>query len=357
MQRKACNLKRIDQLCQTFPDCLAVFNKGHFFSGPSVYFHQKAIAARRKHARASDAIDDPALIETIYATLTAWGMHRMGPGNARLVDFQRLFASFQQVKPLILNLEDLRLECISPADVPDVGRELWNIIRQLEVGVGKVKLVSGSKALHHILPDLVPPIDREYTLTFFYGNKNIRADGLREFSEIFPCFHNIAVQNLAEIQSELACQGEMNTSVTKVIDNAIVGYVIGNIKGKNPKSHPIITSPANGTAREVQKVERVEKMLITDQILWAVGALIRRGEETFTREEIRQVLQIERVRWNNSFSPLIQKMRVDQPGVPSVPMRYRNVFERVDAGKYRLTDAGQQLLSQLGFQGGHIDAR
>ena len=27
----------------------------------------------------------------------------------------------------------------------------------------------GSKVLHHVLPDLVPPIDRQYTFKFFYG--------------------------------------------------------------------------------------------------------------------------------------------------------------------------------------------
>lgn len=44
----------------------------HEFGGPSVYFHTQCIR-EKKQSFLSDRH-----IELIYATLTAWGMHRMG---------------------------------------------------------------------------------------------------------------------------------------------------------------------------------------------------------------------------------------------------------------------------------------
>ena len=36
------------------------------------------------------------------------------------------------------------------------------------MSVAAAQIVANSKALHHLLPALVPPIDREYTFRFFY---------------------------------------------------------------------------------------------------------------------------------------------------------------------------------------------
>ena len=34
------------------------------------------------------------------------------------------------------------------------------------------QIVAGSKMLNHFLPDLIPPIDRPYTFSFFTGRQN-----------------------------------------------------------------------------------------------------------------------------------------------------------------------------------------
>jgi hypothetical protein len=58
---------------------------------------------------------------------------------------------------------------IDAADT-SIGDRLWRIIRSLDIVLGRrtlrptqSKIVGGSKALHHILPELMPPIDRMYT--------------------------------------------------------------------------------------------------------------------------------------------------------------------------------------------------
>ena len=44
-------------------------------------------------------------------------------------------------------------------------------ISGLRISASETQIVAGSRALHHVLPELVPPIDREHTIQFFYGYK------------------------------------------------------------------------------------------------------------------------------------------------------------------------------------------
>jgi hypothetical protein len=96
------------------------------------------------------------------------------------------------------------------------------------VGIGSTKIVAGSKTVHHILPELVPPIDREYTVQFFLHHKTFPGGDEKAFRLMYPKFVSIAECCDAEIKSVLG--SGMNTSSTKVIDNAIVGYVVRHIK-------------------------------------------------------------------------------------------------------------------------------
>jgi hypothetical protein len=94
----------------------------------------------------------------------------------------------------------------------------------------KKKIVAGSKALHHVLPELVPPIDREYTLRFFFHTTNLPHREELAFRTVYPCFWKIATSCRKEIECRLG-RG-MNTSITKVIDNAVVGYGLRHLKGQ-----------------------------------------------------------------------------------------------------------------------------
>ena len=99
---------------------------------------------------------------------------------------------------------------------------IWRVIAELKVGVGETKIVAGSKAHHHLLPELLPPIDREYTIRFFLHHTTLNQGGRLAFMELYPAFHQIALSCREHIESLLG-KG-MHTSYTKVIDNAIVGF-------------------------------------------------------------------------------------------------------------------------------------
>ena len=89
-------------------------------------------------------------------------------------------------------------------------------------------LVGNSKVMHHLLPDLIPPIDRSHSLKFFYGNMNIAKDETELFIECVENFLKIArsVNDLATFPLT-----GFNTSIPKIIDNAIMGFIMKEAQG------------------------------------------------------------------------------------------------------------------------------
>src|SRR5258708_27472919 len=81
---------------------------------PSLYFHHKTLAIRLDLGGSIDAClaSDP-FFESLYATLASWGLHRMGPGNTKLVDLPNMIHSFRRMTDTFRKLEELRIEAMS----------------------------------------------------------------------------------------------------------------------------------------------------------------------------------------------------------------------------------------------------
>jgi hypothetical protein len=218
----------LESLVGNFSHFVRSFDARQQFSGPSVYFHIKTLGVAACHSTPVEALGDDLFFDHLYATLASWGLHRMGPGNTKLGDLEELKASFRAQAEGIERLQQLRIERLSPDEVHAVTQAAWKVMANLRVGVGETLLVANSKALHHLLPALIPPIDRNYTLEFFVGRRYIYSGRDADYFElIYPLFHEIAVRCLSDIRECLAePSGGMNTSVTKVIDNAIVGFML-----------------------------------------------------------------------------------------------------------------------------------
>lgn len=152
----------------------------------------------------------------------------MGPGDTKLVEFPVLADSFRKLEQPIRMLSVLALADLTMEEIKNVSEQVWTVISGLHIGCGLTKIVAGSKALHHVLPELVPPIDREYTIRFFFHHKTLSQGDAVAFQEIYPRFHRIAVERRGQIQLRIG-RG-MHTSATKVIDNAIVGFVRAKLK-------------------------------------------------------------------------------------------------------------------------------
>jgi hypothetical protein len=90
-------------------------------------------------------------------------------------------------------------------------------------------------------------------------------------------------------------------------------------------------------------------MTHAEEIMQAVATLVwHEGKSTFTRDEIRRRIGADRDRWMSSYTAIFQGMRSDQPGAaPRVRASLRGVFQRVERGRYTLTDRGRHVLQKF----------
>jgi hypothetical protein len=221
---------RVDELIHRVEECLGAFDEARVFTGPSVFFHIEAVRRRRSLTSLRVAIDDQPLLVSIYATLTSWGMHRMGPRGPKLVAFDVFAGSLREQEERLLRLEALRLEELKVAEITEVAGSIWDALMGVSVSATESRLVAGTKALHHLLPDLLPPMDRRYTDGFFLGadqtfnSQAFQKDPAAAFAEVFPQMARIVRECHRSFAKRIG--SGFHTSLPKCVDNAIVGYVL-----------------------------------------------------------------------------------------------------------------------------------
>ncbi|OLE37239.1 MAG: hypothetical protein AUI36_26610 [Cyanobacteria bacterium 13_1_40CM_2_61_4] len=88
--------QRAEELARGFAAYCDQFDDSNLFTGPSRYFHFKTLTLLRKHKSMAGVMQDEDFFESLYATLTAWGMHRMGDTKTKLVDFPEMVSSFRE---------------------------------------------------------------------------------------------------------------------------------------------------------------------------------------------------------------------------------------------------------------------
>ena len=198
----------------------------HFFGGPSVYFHQKALEYQK-----SDFLGERH-IESIYATLVAWGMHRMGKTMTKMPDFERFRKSILDNKSKLEQLDNYDIRSISKDDLDKLLPELTNVCFALNGSRSKSKLVSSTKILSHILPDLVCPMDRNYTLEFFGVNLTNKSEDKEK--EVFQAIMRKMWEFFQDSRTagvKVGCVFAEN--YPKLFDSLIVAYLQKN-KITNP---------------------------------------------------------------------------------------------------------------------------
>lgn len=136
--------------------------------------------------------------------------------------------SFRAQASTIAELWDLHISTVRTGDVEALAEKLWSVLGSLKVSTSATRIVAGSKALHHVLPDLVPPIDRQYTFQFFTGQKAVNSGDERAFLEWFPYLAEIGRRAASDISDAVLRGGFMATGPAKVIDNAIIGFMQGD---------------------------------------------------------------------------------------------------------------------------------
>lgn len=220
---------RVQKLQENLTHYLDVFDYAEKFSGPSIHFHRRTISHLRRLGRPSLAVEDELFIDYLYATLTAWGLHRMGPGGAKLVPFDTFVQSLKQVGPDLDELYSLRIEEFQDRDLGPLVDTLWSLIRRLALSATESQVVTGTKALHHLLLNLVPPIDREHTAEFFGWRNQMQGREQRMFADVFPLLVGLAPA--ARVVADRYLGRGWHTSIPKLLDNAIIGFVVEMKRG------------------------------------------------------------------------------------------------------------------------------
>jgi len=243
--RKQLRAARLGRLIEEFPRYLAVFTEQPPFSRSGQWeHHAHTIELRRAAGSVEAAIEDPAFVESLWLTLRAWGI---GIRGSRLVERRQFHAELARCRLQLARLGGLTLAS------DGAGRTgVWDLVQHLEITNNRAKLVALTKTLHHLLPDLVVPIDRAYTGTFFaYNVAEFQVSQRPIFDTVWAAFSRIA----GEARPTRYVGDGWNTSATKVIDNAIIGFCIAEGLQQSKQTTPklpglhIPTRSASGSPR------------------------------------------------------------------------------------------------------------
>jgi len=193
---------------------------------PANYLYKKILEINNFENKFSDSF-----IELVYVTLSAWNMNSRG---AKLAPFHQFKESLLKNKFLLTKLKNKKLGYKNKHELQsdlDIFKELFYKLDL--VGKNKPRLVTFSKVMHFIFPELTFPIDRAYTLNFFYGHTNLSKDLEKQFeifSSIFIASNEFVLKNneLGNLKDN-----NWNFNVPKIVDNLIIGWVRLNRRVKN----------------------------------------------------------------------------------------------------------------------------
>jgi hypothetical protein len=188
------------------------------FSPEQLAAHRATIALRQRASSVSVAVGDPDFVHSLRRTLIAW---RLDSRASKLAPGPAFGDALAAALPKLVELEPYRIDA---GDWPDdLVSRLWTLIETLGVVTNDAKLVAGTKTLHHLLPDLVPPMDRAWTGKFFglHAPEWQGASQRRTFFRLYGTFRTVAqqVDPLRHVTGD-----RWRTSRTKILDNALIGY-------------------------------------------------------------------------------------------------------------------------------------
>jgi hypothetical protein len=190
------------------------------FGKPCLYFHLRALKTRQNPISVQH-------LEYVYATLIAWGMNRPGKRGSKMMDFKPFSENILKLEENITKARNY--DCFSMNEIK--WAVLEKIFKGIQVMVSGTSLVGNSKVMHHLLPNIIPPIDRQYTLRFLHGNTNIRNDLdnewllMRKIITFFfiPVASDEKFHFLANDWINRTSEFPWDTSELKIIDNIIIG--------------------------------------------------------------------------------------------------------------------------------------
>jgi len=180
--------------------------------------HIKVIDMIRKTDNYETLIKTDHFLKAVHTTLRKWGLDQR---RAKIKKFDDFKENILKNVNAIASLKNFELERLT--DLNSIKGEIISLFNNLNVMESNAKLVSVSKTLAHFIPDLIPPMDMENILYFFYGYKSISINAeVKKFWEMFEKFNFIQKKTNLSLKNHRP-EG-FNTSIPKMIDNAIWGF-------------------------------------------------------------------------------------------------------------------------------------
>ena len=148
--------KKIDEFVNEIPELIKKFRESDYYykKGPDLYFYKKTMELRKSKPLVElfDDGESDRYIELIYATLVAWNMNTR---RAKMEYFDSFKASILANKISFVQLSSQRLETLNEATIKEVKKQIEGIQKKMHLMYSARRLVSNSKVMHLILPDLV----------------------------------------------------------------------------------------------------------------------------------------------------------------------------------------------------------
>ena len=209
---------RVVDVLENADSFYAAYHRAATFSGPSLHFHQRALETRHSPASLTH-------LEHVYATLASWGMHRMGRGGSKMCAFEDFRVSVEGLEKRIN-----RAQALVPGVIDETD---WKVLKEIFLGLrimaSKTLLVGNSKVMHHMIPNVIPPIDREYTLRYLCGRTMFANDPETEWDVMRSLIEGFFIPVATDVGFAAKAKGWMSaghpwdTSVMKIIDNLLIG--------------------------------------------------------------------------------------------------------------------------------------
>lgn len=207
-----------DEIVTTIRERIAEINE-RYRTGPDLYFYRRAMNIRGISNSIELFLGDDYHIEILYATLVSWDMNSRG---AKMKYFDKFKGNILSCLDLFKKIE--RFERSGTTDITELESILRNTYENLNLMKTGGKLVSNSKLFHFLFPNLLMPMDRANTLSYFYGNTG---ESLNKYIEIIK--FSLEIINMPENWENYLDDG-WNSTVPKMIDNAIILLVGRSIR-------------------------------------------------------------------------------------------------------------------------------
>jgi len=214
--------RRVHMVAASFDICLQAYGRSPpFKAADQLSLHRQTIARRRELGSVEAALDDADFLHLVHETLSAWGIGKQG---SHLRPYNGFAKALRYQARAIAGLDSTCID--DPAlDAVAVGRQLFALIAQLDLVQDEAKLVAHSKALHHLVPELLPPIDRAWNggRFFYLHSPEMQYHQDVWFGKAWSAFVYIARK--AQLGKYVTHQG-WRTSRSKLLDNALIGYCL-----------------------------------------------------------------------------------------------------------------------------------